>query len=243
MTEVDVTIEGPVLRINLNRPEKKNALTTAMYNAIGEGLITLEQRDDLRVGILSGAGPDFCAGNDIYGFRQPDTGGGSASGFIDHLIGATKPLIASVRGRAIGIGATMLLHCDLVYLSPSAEIRFPFVDLGLVPEAGSTALLPALVGKRRAAELFLLARPLGAARAAELGVANEVVPEDQLERAVADAAEALAAKPPHALRATKTLMRGDSQSLLEHSREELEVFRKLLDGPEFAAAVERFRTR
>lgn len=243
MAGVEVTIEGPVLRLHLCRPDKKNAITSAMYLAMVEGLSRLEADRELRVGLLSAAGPDYCAGNDVFEFDRPPGSEMAPGAFIEALATASKPLVAAVRGRAIGIGATMLLHCDLVYVTPDADLRFPFVDLGLVPEAGSTLLLPALVGRRRAAELLMLARPLTGRRAAELGIANETVADGDLDQVARDAAATLAAKPPEALRATKSLMRSYPESLLEHSAQELTAFRRLLDGPEFAAALDRFRSR
>ncbi|HXQ19056.1 MAG TPA: enoyl-CoA hydratase/isomerase family protein [Acidimicrobiales bacterium] len=236
------TRHGAILVLTLDRPAKKNALTSDMYRGLVDGLDALEADDQLRVAVLAGAGSDFCAGNDLFDFLQPqnDTGGAR---FLPALFGTTKPLVAAVQGRAVGVGATMLLHCDFVYLSPDAQIRFPFVDLGLVPEAGSTLLLPELVGARRAADLLLRCAPLDAASAVEYGIANEVVDADVLLDRAMETAAALAAKPAAALRATRALLRPDADRLAARSRAELSEFSSLLRSPEFVAAVEGFASR
>jgi enoyl-CoA hydratase/carnithine racemase len=239
---VRATRDGAVLVLTLDRPAKKNALTGAMYGALADGLEELAADDALRAGVLTGAGSDFCAGNDLFGFRRlrEESGGGR---FLPALFAATKPLVAAVQGRAVGVGATMLLHCDFVYVSPDAEIRFPFVDLGLVPEAASTLLLPELVGLRRSAELLLLCEPLRAGVAVQYGIATAVVDADALVgRAMATAA-ALAAKPPAALRATRALLRPDADRLRTQSRAELSELAECLRSSEFAAAVEGFASR
>ena len=148
--------------------------------------------------------------------------------------------MAAAQGKAVGIGATVLLHCDLVYVAEDLDLRFMVVDIGLVPEAGSTLLLPLLVGRARAAEAMLLASPIDAAKAFEWGIANEVLHSDRLRARAIEAAHALAAKPPDALRATKALLRGDTDDLVGRVRAEIKVFAQMLTGPEFAQAAERF---
>ncbi len=244
MADVETTVDGPLLTLRLNRPDKKNALTSAMYGALADGLARLEEDDDLRAGLLLAEGRDFCAGNDLFDFAAPAARGDEGdtelpvARFLRALPSATKPLLAAVRGRAIGVGATLLLHFDLVAVAPDADIRFPFVDLGLVPEAGSTLLLPALVGHRRAAEILLLGRPLDAGRAVELGIATTV--SDDPDATVAGWAAALAAKPVAGLLATRRLLRGDPEVILARQAVEGRVFAELLAGPEFAAALARF---
>ena len=240
MADVEIQRDGPVIEIRLNRPAKKNALTSVMYGAIVDGLEELESDDDLRVAVITAEGADFCAGNDISEFVNPPDGPLSASRFLEVLPSLTKPFVAGVQGRAIGVGGTLLLHCDLVYVGADFELRFAFVDIGLTPEAGSTLLLPQMVGRPRAAEAMLLASPINAKKAIDWGIANEAVePGDVRERAM-KAAHALAAKPPEALRAAKALLRGDSDALSARMRDELKVFRKLLVEPEFAEAAKRF---
>ena len=241
MADVDSLIEGPVLTLVINRPDKKNSLTSAMYQTLFDGLQALQERDDLRVGVLRGSGPDFCAGNDLFDFAAPGDPDAPVTSFLRGLAEAPKPLVAAVNGKAIGVGATMLLHCDVVHLSTDAELRFPFVDLGLVPEAGSTLLLPQLAGRRRAASALLLGRPVPAADALSWGIATEV--NDDPDAAASASAAALAAKPPQALAATKRLLWGDRTSLLQQMSVEGSVFAKLLAGGEFAAAAERFRSQ
>lgn len=243
MTDVDIERDGSVLEIRFNRPDKRNAVTNAMYEAVIEGLEELEEDRDLAVAVLSGAGADFTAGNDIADFVAPREGPLAAAALVNLLPTLSKPLVAAAQGKAIGIGATVLLHCDLVYVGTDLDLRFPFVDLGVVPEAGSTLLLPRLVGRVRTAQALLLARPLGATEAVAWGIANEAVaPEGVREHALA-AARVLASKPPMALSATKALLRGDTADLAERIRRELEVFDAMLLGPEFAAAAERFLNR
>ncbi len=175
MADVEIERDGPVIEIRLNRPAKRNAITNSMYAVIVEGLQTLEEDDALRAAVLTAEGANFCAGNDIADFVSPPDGLAGATGLLDVLPMLTKPLVAAVQGKAVGIGATVLLHCDLVYVAEDLDLRFMFVDIGLTPEAGSTMLLPRLVGRARAAEAMLLARPIDAAKAVEWGIANEAL--------------------------------------------------------------------
>lgn len=241
MADVEITDDGPVRVLRLNRADKKNALTSDMYASLADGLTTLEDREDLRVALVAATGPDFCAGNDLFDFVGPDDEDAPVTRFLAALVTATKPLVAAVRGRAVGVGATMLLHMDFVHLAGDAELRFPFVDLGLVPEAGSTMLLPRLVGYRAAADMLMLGKPVDARSAVGHGIASDVV--DDPDTAAAATAVALADKPPVALRATRSLIRGAPAALLAHQLEEGDVFARLLQGPEFARSLERFGTR
>lgn len=227
-----------VLDVCLARPDKKNALTTAMYQGLVDALAELEADDGLRAARLGAEGADYCAGNDLFDFAAPSVDEAPVTRFLRGLAVATKPLVAGMRGRAVGVGATMLLHCDLVYLAPGAELRFPFVDLGLVPEAGSTLLLPALIGRSRAAEVLLLGRPVEAEAAVTMGLATAVV--DDPDAAAAEAAAALAAKPADALRSTRALLSAGRDAVVARQQAEAGEFARLLAGPEFRAALERF---
>lgn len=239
---VETTVDGAALRLTLRRADKKNAITSAMYAALADGLARLDDDPDLRVGLLCAQGPDFCAGNDLYDFVAPgETEDAPVTRFLDAIASCRKPLVAAVRGRAIGIGATMLLHCDFVYLDPSAQLRFPFVDLGVVPEAGSTTLLPQLVGRRVAGELLLLASPVRAEQAVGYGLANAVT--DDVDDRAARTVEELLAKPPGALSATVRLMRGDPSGLLGRIEAEGLMFQAQLASPEFAEALAKFGQR
>jgi enoyl-CoA hydratase/carnithine racemase len=240
--DVELVQDGPILEIRLNRPTKKNAVTNAMYLSVVEGLRTLEADDVLRVGVLSGEGQDFCAGNDVGDFLEP-TGLSGATALLEALPRASKPLVAAVQGKAIGIGATVLLHCDLVYVGTDLDLRFMFVDLGVVPEAGSTMLLPARVGRVRAAEAMLLTRPVDAQRAVAWGIANQAVEPGEVRVTALAAARTLAAKPPNALRATRAFLRGEPDALVERIHAEIGVFSEMLSGPEFGAAAARFLKR
>jgi enoyl-CoA hydratase/carnithine racemase len=240
MADVEINRDGPVIEIRLNRPAKKNAITSAMYTSIVEGLDTLEGDDGLIAAVITAEGNDFCAGNDIGDFVTPRGVPTGARALLKALPQLTKPLVAAVQGKSVGIGATLLLHCDLVYVANDLDLRFIFVDMGLTPEAGSTMLLPHLVGRVRSAEAMLLASSIDAAKAVEWGIANAAVDADVLRKCAIDAAQTLAKKPPNALRAAKALLRGDTEVLVSHMDEELEVFGQMLTGTEFASAAQRF---
>lgn len=233
--DVVVTTAGGVSEILLNRALHKNALTAAMYDTIGEAILAGERDSDVRVHVITG-GKDFSAGNDIFDFLERgvgDTRGGPS--FLTALDGTDKPIIAAVNGDAVGVGATMLLHCDLVYASTSARFLFPFINLALVPEFGSSLLLPALVGRQRASELLMLGEPFGADRAKEMGFVNDVTEGDALDLARAAAAK-IAAKPPTAMRLTKRLLNSRAP-LEERMQRELEYFGSQLGSDEARAAM------
>ena len=209
MDEIIVERTGSVLRIELNRPTKRNAMTSRMYVALAELFNDAATDDDIRVALWHGAGDSFCAGNDIEDFLKNPPGPGESpqARLMNALIDFEKPIVAAVQGVAIGGGTTMLTHCDFVYAGESARFQLPFVNLGLVPEFASSYSVPARAGHLRAAELFLLGEPFTAARAAELGLVTRVV-EDRYELATATAtAQKLVAKPMGALRACKRLMK------------------------------------
>jgi enoyl-CoA hydratase/carnithine racemase len=244
MGHVQTELKADVLRITLDRPEKKNALSNAMYAALAEAVEQAEANPDVRVMLLHGNGDSFTAGNDLEDFMANPWKGQTvppALRFIAAVVGAKKPIIAAVHGMAVGIGVTILLHCDLVYAADTARLVMPFVNLGIVPEAGSTVLLPALMGHQRAAELLMLAAPVTAQRAYELGMVNAVVAPDALLPTAMEAAQKLAEKPAGALRATKALLRKACQAELERAiREEVQVIAGRLGSPETREALAAF---
>src|SRR5579859_6127162 len=219
--------------IAMARPQRKNALTLAMYAAMTEALEAAGRDDAVRAVLIRGEGGSFTSGNDLGDFMQspPTDENSPVLRFLAKLSAFDKPLVAAVEGHAIGIGTTMLLHCDLVYAAPSARFKTPFVDLALVPEAGSSVLLPALVGARRAAQLLLLGEQLDAQTALAWGLINSVV--DDPDAAAAAAARKLASCAPGALRATRALTRRVShEAVLEAMRVEGEAFAERLRSPE-----------
>ncbi|WP_119678868.1 enoyl-CoA hydratase-related protein [Indioceanicola profundi] len=230
-----------VRTITMNRPEKRNALTVAMYDRMAEAL-TEAGEGAARAVLFRGAGGFFTGGNDIMDFvANPPTGDDSAVfRFLFALVEAPIPLVAEVEGLAVGIGTTMLLHCDLVYAAPDARFHLPFVDLGLVPEAASSILLPRRIGHARAARMLLLGEPLEAAEAAEAGLVTGIVPAEELGEAALAKATALAAKPANALRTAKSLMKPNKAEILETMRHEGELFGKALRSPEAMAAFQAF---
>ncbi len=244
MITPDITVrrEGAALHIGMARPAKRNALTEPMYAAMADALADAEHDDTVRAVVFSGDGGTFCAGNDLADFAASPRGDEDRPvfRFIRALAGAQTVLVAAVQGRAIGIGTTMLLHCDFVLAEPDAELQMTFVDLALVPEAGSSLLVPELMGQRRAAELLLLGERIGAERAVELGLVNRIVPAG---RALAEAAvlvERLAGKPAGALRATKRLMKSSARDLHARIAEENAAFGAQLQTAELRQTVERF---
>lgn len=243
MTEqVISTLKDGVLRIQFNRPEKKNALTTAMYDTIA-GIMEGAQGDArVRVLFFSGAGDCFTGGNDIADFLgSPQiTEDSPVSRFLNILAGGEKPMVAAVKGAAVGIGTTMLLHFDLVYAGSSALFRLPFVNLALVPEAGSTLLLPLLAGYQKAAELVLLGEPFGADEAREIGLVSAVMDDEKVEDFAMEKALALAGKPPEALRRARALLKGGRDSLAEVMITEGKAFAEGLLSEEAQEAMQAF---
>ncbi len=234
-------LDGGVLTLTLDRPEKKNALTRATYAALADALDGAAADPSVRVALLTGSGGAFTAGNDLGDFLlDPPTGESSpVFRFLRSLTAFPKPLLAAVEGPAIGIGTTVLLHCDLVWAAPSARFRLPFVDLGLVPEAASSLLLPRLVGHQRASELLLFGEAFSADEALRLGLVNAVV-GDPLAMA-RERAAVLAAKPPEAVRLTKWLLRrASAEAVAETIREEGRHFVERLRSPEAAEALQAF---
>jgi len=239
--QIQVSRADGVCEVRLNRPEKRNALTLAMYGSIIDALNEARADDSVRGVLISGAGASFTAGNDLNDFiSQGDfSEDNNAVRFLEALRNFRKVLIAAVHGQTVGIGVTMLLHCDLVLAARSAQLSMPFVKLGLVPEAGSSLLLPRVVGYHRAAELLLLGRPFDAAEGHALGLVNRVTEDELLMDEARKVARAIAQQPPGALLATKRLLRSDT-GLAARIQEELEAFRSQLGSEEFKAAVQAF---
>jgi len=231
MGDIATQRSGSILDVQLNRPAKKNAMTSSMYIAMADVLDAAAKDDDIRVVLWHGAGDSFSAGNDLEDFvkNPPGPGESPQARLMSALINFEKPLVAAVHGAAIGGGTTMLAHCDFVYAGESARFQLPFVNLALVPEFGSSYLLPLRFGYVRAAELFLLGQPFDAWRATELGLATQVVADHSLLATATETARKLAEKPPDALQACKRLLK-------QAGREQLAQAVKL-ENTEFAVRV------
>jgi len=243
MSHIIVETRDRVQRIEIARAEKKNALTLEMYKAMADALAAADGDPQVRVVLIHGARDCFTAGNDLKDFlnRPPHSESSPTTRFLRGIATFGKPLLAAVNGAAVGIGTTMLLHCDLVYAAPGARFQLPFVPLGLVPEAGSSFLLPCIAGYQRAAELLLLGQPFDAEKAQAAGFVNAVVPEGELLERARAAALAIAALPPAAVRATKDLMRRRfSPRVAEAMADEGKVFSERLTSPEAREAMTAF---
>ena len=243
--QVKASLNGGVLKIQINRPEKKNALTAAMYDTIASMMEGAGQDDNVRALLFTGADDCFTSGNDIADFlgAPPLTADAPVARFITLMAVTEKPMVAAVKGDAVGVGTTMLLHCDLVYAGESAKFHLPFVNLALVPEAGSTLLLPRLAGYQKAAELMMLAEPFGAAEAKEIGLANAVIKDAEVDDYAMEKALALAAKPPAALRRTRALLKGGAEMVAEAMDKEGRAFAEGLASPEAQEAMQAFMER
>ena len=236
-------IRDGILQITLNRPQKKNALTQAMYATMADALDAADKDPGVRVILFTGVRECFTSGNDVMdflgGFVMEESS--PVVRFLKGIAGARKPLVAAVNGAAIGIGVTMLLHCDLVYAAEGARFRMPFVNLGLCPEAASSFLLPRLVGHQRAAELLLLGREFDAATGLHLGLLNAVYPAASLLEEARGQAGELAALPPEAVRVSKALLKGaDAETMRDCMMEEARQFMMRLSSPEAAEAFQAF---
>src|SRR5580704_15364921 len=248
MTDIVTERSGSILRIQFNRPSKKNAMTSAMYITMADLLEAAAKDDSVRVVLWHGAGDSFCAGNDLEDFLKNPMGPGDSpqSRLIDAFIAFDKPIVAAVQGFAIGGGTTMLTHCDFVYASETAKFQMPFINLALVPEFGTSYSLPARIGYLRAAELIELGLPFDAQRAAELGLVTRVVPDQKLLATATETAQKLAEKPAGALQACKRLMRQPVRSQLEKTarleNEEYAVRLRSAEAKEaFTAFIEKRR--
>jgi enoyl-CoA hydratase/carnithine racemase len=232
-----------ILRVQIDRPEKKNALTVAMYADLAAALERATGDPAVRAVLIHGHPQVFTSGNDLADFMTPPPAGEDAPvlRFLGAISGAPKPIVAAVDGPAVGIGTTMLLHCDLVYAGQAARFQLPFVNLGLVPEAASTLLLPATAGYRRAAELLMLGEPFSAVQAQQYGIVTEVVADGETVAAAMQAARRLAAKPPAALRLTKQLMKQPAaEAVAKQIQDEARHFETQLRSPEAAEAFKAF---
>lgn len=237
---------GPVQTIRMNRPDKKNAITRAMYAAMAKGLTEGDADPEVRVHLFLGVPGAFSSGNDLSDFMAVAMGGEGGTEVFDFLLAlanSAKPMVSAVDGIAVGIGATIHLHCDLTFATPRTEFRTPFVDLGLVPEAGSSLLAPAILGRQQAFALLGLGEGFSAERAQQAGLIYKVVSEAELEAAALAAAEAIAAKPPEALKIARDLMRGNREELVERIRQEGEHFRARLKSEEARQAFVAFMGR
>jgi len=245
--DVVLSTANGVLEIRFNRPEKKNALTRAMYETVSVALEHADADPAIRVALLTGTGDTFTSGNDIRDFQARGAGNEPRGGsrFLPAISSMQKPLIAAVNGAAIGVGTTMLMHCDLIVAARSARFVMPFTSLGLVPEAASSLLVPRLLGHQRASALLLLGEPLDAQMAFEWGLVNRVVDDAALMETAREVARRLAALPPQAVRLTKRLMKHGAADVGARIQEEIGVFSERLASPEaqeaFAAFMEKRR--
>ena len=243
MSDIVTKHSGSILDIQLNRPTRKNAMTSSMYATLADTLNHAAEDEQIRVVLWHGAGDSFSAGNDIEDFLKNPPGPGESpqARLMNALIAFDKPLVAAVQGAAIGGGTTMLTHCDFVYAGESAKFQMPFVNLGLVPEFGSSYSLPIRVGHIRAAELLLLGLPFDARRAADLGLVTRVVPDRELLATANETASRLAEKPILALRACKRLMKQSSREQIEQAiRAENEEFASRVRSAEAREAFSTF---
>lgn len=240
MTDILTHLEEGVLTITLNRLERKNSITSAMYGAMADAIEQAASDPAIRVVVLQGHETVFSAGNDIGDFlNKPPAGADSpVFRFLRGIAAFPKPLLAAVCGPAVGIGTTMLFHCDLVYAGDNAAFSMPFVNLGLCPEAGSSLLVPQMLGYHRAAEALLLGEPFMAEAALEVGLVNRVVPPMEANGVARSVARKLAAKPPSSLAETKRLMKKNlQQAVLQQMADEGASFGRMLGEP---AAKEAF---
>ena len=240
MTDILTHVETGVMTLTLNRVDKKNSLTAAMYGALADALACAETDPAIRVVVFQGHETVFSAGNDIGDFlnQPPATQDSPVFRFLRGVAGFPKPLVAAVCGPAVGVGTTLLFHCDLVYAGDNAAFSMPFVNLGLCPEAGSSLLVPQMFGYHRAAEALLLGEPFFAEAALEVGLVNRVVPPTEAHAAAQGAARKLAAKPLNALIETKRLMKKGQAALVQaQMAEEGASFGRMLREP---AALEAF---
>lgn len=232
--------------IRMNRPDKKNAITRAMYGAMAAALTEADSDPSIRVSVFFGVPGAFSSGNDLADFlavAQGGEGGTEVFDFLMALAQARKPILSGVDGIAVGVGTTLNLHCDLTFATPRTVFRTPFVDLGLVPEAGSSLLAPAILGRQQAFALLALGESFSAEKARETGLIYAVVEEGELEPAVLEAAQEIAAKPPEALRIARDLMRGDRSELVARIKEEGVHFAARLKSDEARAAFMAFMAR
>lgn len=236
------SVENRVMTIRFNRPDKKNAILRSMYGAAAAALRAAQDDPGVRVVVITGAGDCFTAGNDLKDFLEspPLSDDAEVFQFMYGLAAFPKPVIAAVNGLAIGIGTTILFHCDLAYAVPEAVFQMPFVNLGVVPEFASSLLAPRLLGRALASELLMFGDPFGAEKAKDAGIINAVIPAGEFAAAVAAKAKTLATKPPGALRDAKALMVADTAAIKAAIVAEVKIFSNRLKTPEFKEAATAF---
>ncbi|MBC8128725.1 MAG: crotonase/enoyl-CoA hydratase family protein [Rhizobiaceae bacterium] len=243
---ISTSVADGVLTVRMNRPDKKNAIDRPMYRSMADALHRADADETIGATLIAGVSGAFSAGNDIRDFIAFALGGertGEVEAFLKALAGSRKPLVAAVDGLAIGIGTTMLMHCDLVFAAPGSTFRTPFLDLGLVPEAGSSLIAPKLMGHQRAFALLAMGATFDAEEAKAANLVYRVVRSEEVETMAMDAAIALAAKPRQALAIGRELIRGPREALIERIDVELKHFEERLQSKEARVAFEAFMTK
>jgi enoyl-CoA hydratase/carnithine racemase len=245
--QVLVSNDGAVRTIRMNRPDKKNALTAVMYDAMAEAIETAGGSSRIGSILIAGAPGVFCAGNDLQDFLKAAMGGDGLGGavirFLHALARSERPLVAAVQGVAVGIGTTMMFHCDYAVAASDARFSTPFVALGLVPEAASSLIAPRVMGHRRAFELLVMGKPLDGEEAKGCGLVNQVAPADQVEAEAMKAAQLIAALPPEGVAISRRLMKGSPDEIVKRIDDEAEQFKLRLKSPEAKKAFEAFLSR
>ncbi len=244
---IEVSVANGVQTIRMNRPDKKNAITAAMYRDMAAAVISAKTDDDVRATVFLGTPGAFSAGNDIADFMKVAMTGERSSmdvfDFLEAIIMSEKPLLAGVDGLAIGVGTTMLMHCDYVAASDRSLLSTPFVDLGLVPEAGSSLIAPRIMGPQKAFELLAMGAKWSAEDAKAAGLVNKVTSADELEASILATASEIAAKPPEALNISRGLIRGDRSDILARMKEEAVLFGERLSSDEAKSAFMAFMAK
>ena len=244
---VIVSDDGPVRTVRMNRPEKKNALTLAMYDAMADAIEDAGKNPQVHCLLIAGTPQGFCAGNDIGDFLTMATQTRALAApiirFLHTMARCELPLVAAVRGNAVGVGTTMLMHCDHVVAGSDARLATPFVGLGLLPENASSLLGPRLMGQARAFSLLVMRRPLNAEEAKAAGLVNTVAAPDEVQAEAMKAAKEIAALPPHGVLTARRLLRGSADEIVARIDEEAELFKESLQSPEARAAFEAFLIR
>ena len=247
MSDLIVSDDGPIRTLRMNRPAKKNALTLAMYDAMAAAIEESGTNGAIRCLLIAGGPGSFCAGNDIGDFMKAADEGGALSPstlrFLYSLVRCEKPLVAAVTGVAIGVGTTMLLHCDYVVAAADARFSTPFVALGLTPEAASSLIAPRLMGYPNAFSLLVMGRPLDAGEAKALGIVNRVVSAADVEAEAVKAAREISDLPPDGVLVSRQLLRGTGEDIIARIDEEAEEFKVRLRSPEARTAFTGFLTR
>jgi enoyl-CoA hydratase/carnithine racemase len=246
MPDILITDDGPVRTIRMNRLEKKNALTLPMYQAMADAIGGAANDDAIRCLLIAGGPAAFCAGNDIGDFMTMAQGGALGQpilNFLHALARCEKPIVAAVNGNAVGVGTTMLMHCDHVVAGNEARLSTPFVALGLVPEAASSLIAPRLMGHARAFALLVMGQPLSALEAKDAGIVNAVVGAAETEAQALAAAKKIADLPPQGVVMSRRLMRGSPDEIVARIDEEAEAFKVRLKSPDAQAAFMAFMSR